>query len=498
MKYPENPATDLNSNEAIATRTRAARKAKNQEAMVNMTLNSAEQERIEAYGAFTSFALMTSASHPDRADPLTVRQALSRDDTEKWKQAMREELDALKLNDTYEPTTLAHGPKATESAPIGCKWVYKTKVNADNTIRCKARLVIKGFQQVEGVDFDETYAPVSKMSTLQLLLTLSVQHKWKVEHFDVVTAFLNPKVDQDDLFMALPEGVDWLDPELAQVCTLVRLIKALYRLKQALRLWWKEIDGFLVSCGLTHSAEDPNLYIGQDILVLLYVDDMLIVHRDQLAANLLKSKLKEKYHMTDLGIAKRFLGMEINYEEDGTITLSQSAYIDTILAQFQLTDAYEVASPMGNKDDFDHMDLHNLDCEDQTADIKTYQSMVGSLMYVALGIHPDISHSVMVLSRFSQRPLQMHLTAAKRVLRYLKTTKHLKLCYTPTAATTIGYMDSDFAGRMKDRKSVGGYMFLNGGPISWRSRSQTIVALSSLEAEYIGCSDTTREAIWLR
>jgi hypothetical protein len=124
--------------------------------------------------------------------------------------------------------------------------------------------------------------------------------------------------------------------------------------------------------------------------------------------------------------------------------------------------------------------------------------MVGSLMYAALGTCPDISYSVMVLSRFSQRPLQMHLTATKRVLRYLKTTKHLKLCYTPTAATTIGYTDSDFAGRMKDRKSVGGYMFLNRGPISWRSRSQTIVALSSLEAEYIGYSDATRETIWLR
>jgi hypothetical protein len=272
----------------------------------------------------------------------------------------------------------------------------------------------------------------------------------------VVTAFLNPKVDQDDLFMALPEGVDWLDPELAQVCTSVRLIKALYGLKQAPRLWWKDIDGFLVSCGLTHSAEDPNLYIGQGVLVLLYVDDMLIVHRDQLAANLLKSKLKEKHYMTDLEIDKRFLGMEINYEEDGAITLSQSGYIDTILARFQLTDAYEVATPMGNKDDFDHMDLHNLDWEDQTADIETCQSMVGSLMYAALGTHPDISYSVMVLSRFSQRPLQMHLTAAKRVLCYLKTTKHPKLRYTPIAATTIGYTDSDFAGRTKDRKSLEG------------------------------------------
>jgi hypothetical protein len=146
---------------------------------------------------------------------------------------MREELDALKLNHTHEPTTLAWGPKATECAPIRCKWVYKTKVNADNTIQYKARLVIKGFQQVEGVDFDETYAPLSKMSILPLLLALSAQHKWKVEHLDMVTAFLNPKGDRDDLFMALPEAVDWLDLDLTHVCTSVRLIKALNGLKQA-------------------------------------------------------------------------------------------------------------------------------------------------------------------------------------------------------------------------------------------------------------------------
>jgi hypothetical protein len=119
--------------------------------------------------------------------------------------------------------------------------------------------------------------------------------------------------------------------------------------------------------------------------------------------------------------------------------------MDTILARFQITDPFEVATAMENKDDFDHTDLHNLDCKDQTADIKTYQSMVGSLMYAALERRPDIGYSVMILSRFSQRPLQMHLTATKRVLRYLKTTKDLKLRYTPTAATTIGYTDSDFA-----------------------------------------------------
>jgi hypothetical protein len=136
---------------------------------------------------------------------------------------MREELNSLKIIQTFEPatqTSISNTAQPT-SSPIDCEWVFKTKINHDNTIRYKARLVIKGYQQTEGVDFDETYAPISKMSTLRLLLALSAQRKWKVEHLDVVTAFLNPKIDRDDIYMALPEGIDWLDPEIGTITQII-------------------------------------------------------------------------------------------------------------------------------------------------------------------------------------------------------------------------------------------------------------------------------------
>jgi hypothetical protein len=151
-----------------------------------------------------------------------------------------------------------------------------------------------------------------------------------------------------------------------------------------------------------------------------------------------------------------------------------------------------------------NVDLDNPLCEDkQVADTTLYQSMIGSLMYAALGTRPDIAFCVAVLSKYNANPLQMHLTAAKRALRYLKKTSKYELHYSSTVqqpdTSIVGFTDSDWAGSTGSRKSIGGYVFqMNKGSISWQAKSQTVVALSTLEAEYIACSDATREAIWLR
>ena len=159
-----------------------------------------------------------------------------------------------------------------------------------------------------------------------------------------------------------------------------------------------------------------------------------------------------------------------------------------------MEDATPVNSPMDP-----YVNLDNENCEDKPVDITLYLSIVGSLMFAALGTRPDISYSVTALSRYNVRPLQMHLTAAKRVLRYLKTTMGKKLHFPVDSKTTLhGLTDSDWAGRTSTRKSVGGYIFIDGGPISWQAKSQSVVALSTLEAEFIACSDATREAIWLK
>ena len=361
-------------------------------------------------------------------EPATYEAALRSSQAREWEEAMRQEWQVLLENHTFDAVQGTHTFGAdrdqvrrhTEGSgePIGCKWVYRRKINPDGSTRYKAGLVIKGYAQKEGIDYDETYAPVSKMTTVRLLLALSAQHGWNVDHMDVVTAFLNPKIDRNNIHMATPPGIEWLEPCMPDGRVLL-LRKALYGLKQAPRLWFEDINGYLQSLGFRQSAEDPNLYLQPGVLLILYVDDLLIAYDGRKGKGReIKRLLQAKYKMCDLGAAKRFLGIEkIERGEDGSISICQWAYIDTILKRFGQQDGKSAKTPLDHQ-----VDIANTDCEDKIANRKEYLSIVGSLMYAALGSRPDIAFSVTALSRYNVQTLQMHLTAAKRVLRYLKTT----------------------------------------------------------------------------
>ena len=441
-------------------------------------------------------------------------------DSDRWKQSMVEEWNSKLENKTFrafiEDTDLGPtggtnqarltplSPPAT-AKPISSKWVYKTKRNPDGSIRFKSRLVIRGFQQVEGVAYGETYAPVSKLTGFRMLIALAALHGWAVDHLDVVTAFLNPQLDRDNVYMTLPPGMEWLDSRFSPF-GVVLLLKALYGLKQAPRLWYEEINRFLLSIGLRQSSTDPNLYIGTGVLLLLYVDDIILAHTTPGGGLSVKRQLLGKYKMSDLGVARRFLGLEIHQTSAG-ISLCQEEYILKVLRRFRMESCHAALSPMDP-----NVRLNNTKCEDrQVTNHKGYLSIVGSLMYAALGTRPDLSYCVTALSRYNAAPLQMHLTAAKRALRYLKGTSNYMLHNSrgpassdiPSNIVIHGFTDSDWAGNELTRKSVGGCVFYTGalvasGVVHWQSKTQTVVALSTLEAEYIACSDAVREAIWVR
>ena len=464
-------------------------------------------------------------------DPLSYAEAMSCADAEKWKLAMLEEWQAILRNKTFQafqeqehPTEAMKtvNPNEFESLTpleipghiksIGSKWVYKTKLNPNGTTRYKVCLVIRGFQQAPGVDFGETYAPVSKLSTFRFLLALAARNGWQIDHLDVVTAFLNPEIDRETVFMTLPLGMDWVDPRFSAI-HVVRLRKALYGLRQAPLLWYKEIHQFLLSIGFSQSTVDSNLYFGKGILLLLYVDDILLIntHKNSVdTLNQIKQTLQARYRMTNLGRARRFLGIQITQSHPANgIHIDQEAYILTILKRFRMSSAKDGLSPMDP-----NVNINNNQCEDKPANTQLYLSMVGSLMYAAMGTRPDLAFYVAALSRHNQKPLQMHLTAAKRALRYLKHTATFGLYYARQSdqdnGPPIGFTDSDWAGNQATRKSTGGYIFFGSGhvtsetkasgsgAVSWQAKSQSVVALSTLEAEYIACSDATREALWLR
>ena len=198
--------------------------------------------------------------------------------------------------------------------------------------------------------------------------------------------------------------------------------------------------------------------------------------------------------MFDFGEARRFLEMTIKQTNEG-IFLSQVTYIGSMIRRLKMEKATPIYSPMDP-----HVMLDNEVCKDNPADRMLYLSIVGSLMFAAFGTRPDIAFSFTALSRYNVQPLQMHLTAAKRVIRYLAATKAKGLFYPVTSSERHldSYTDSDWAGRTLTRKSVGEYIFTDGGPISCQAKSQSVIALSTLEAEYMAASDTTQEAIWLR
>jgi len=227
----------------------------------------------------------------------------------------------------------------------------------------------------------------------------------------------------------------------------------------------------------------------------------------------IKQLLQKKYKICDLGAVKRFLGIEIERTEDGGYSICQRGCINTIIRRFGLMDAKLAKSSLDPQ-----TDLTYTCCEDKMANRKEYLSMVGSLMYAALGSRPDIAFSVTALSRYNVQPLEIHATEAKRVLRYLKSTSEFQIHYRRLPShiqshdmpiNIIGYTDSDWAENLTTRKSVGGCVFglryinvseelVMSGLIYWQAKSQSVMALSTLEAEYIACSHATWESLWLK
>jgi hypothetical protein len=255
---------------------------------------------------------------------------------------MEEESTSILLNNTFSALN-SREARQLQVKPIGSKWVYKTKHNPDGSTRYKARLAIKRYEQT---DFGETYAPVGKLTTFRYLISLIGKYGtgWNIDDLDVVTAFLNPEIDDDDIYMTLPEG--W--PEGSNAPRIVvRLRKDLYGLNQAPRLWHDDINAFLLSLGFTQSLADPNLYVlNDDIMILLYVDDMSMSYPKAAAKAAIKVKRKpsEKYKIMNLGPAHQLLGIEIH--RDGTgVSLGQQAYSTTILRRFGMEHTYGVSTP---------------------------------------------------------------------------------------------------------------------------------------------------------
>ena len=419
-------------------------------------------------------------------EPQTFKEAMSTPEAPSWKEAINSEIDSIMQNHTWELVDLPKGSK-----PLGCKWIFKRKLKTDGTVdKYKARLVAKGFHQKEGVDYFDTYAPVTRITSIRLLVAFAALRGLEIHQMDVKTAFLNGELEEE-IYMKQPEGFIAVGNE-HKVC---RLVKSLYGLKQAPKQWHKRFDDVMIANGFKINECDKCVYGKHTpsgyVIICLYVDDMLIMGSNNKMINDTKKILTTRFEMKDLGLADVILGIKISRTSDGII-LSQSHYVEKLLDKFNNGDTNVAKSPVD-------LTLHLVKNNNAPVAQLEYSRVIGSLLYLTNCTRPDIAQCVNRLSRYTSNPGANHWKAIVRVLRYLRYTQNFGLHYGRYPAVIEGYSDANWISDTNDSKSTSGYVFtLGGGAIAWKSSKQTCIARSTMESEFIALDKTAEEAEWLR
>ena len=418
----------------------------------------------------------------DFKEPTSYEEAVSHPS---WQDAMSKELQALEDTKTWSIVSLPPDKK-----PIACKWVYRIKYKADGNIeRLKARLVVKGFTQKEGVDFTETFSPVVKMTTIRVLMAIAVKKGWHLHQLDVNNAFLHGDL-HEEIYMQLPLGVHSNLPRA--VC---RLQKSLYGLKQASRQWYEKLSTVLLQRGYTHSGNDYSLFCKKEketlVFLAVYVDDILLTGNNEAEISNLKAFLDSTFKIKDLGHAHYFLGLEVLQSDHGFL-LTQRKFTQELLQEFDCTTVPTVVCPL------DYSIKLKTDQGKLLQNPTLYRRLIGKLNFLT-HTRPDIAFAVQHLSQFLQHPRQPHMKAGLHVLQYLKNEPALGILLnnSPTF-DLLAYCDADWAACAHTRRSVSGFVvFLGNTLISWKSKKQATISLSSAEAEYRSLRRLTAELSWL-
>ncbi|GJW59111.1 putative ribonuclease H-like domain-containing protein [Tanacetum coccineum] len=401
-------------------------------------------------------------------EPKKISEAL---EDESWVDAMQEELLQFKIQKVWILVDLPFGKKA-----IGTKWVYRNKKDERGVVvRNKARLVAQGHRQEEGIDYDEVFAPVARIEAIRIFLAFASYMGFIVYQMDVKSAFLYGKIDEE-VYVSQPPG--FLDPKYPQ--KVYKVVKALYGLHQAPRAWYATLSTFLLKNGYRRGTIDKTLFIKKDkhdiILVQVYVDDIIFGSTKKSWCDEFEALMKSRFQMSSMGELTFFLGLQVKQKEDG-IFISQDKYVAEILKKFDFANVKTASTPIETQKPLVK------DEEASDVDVHLYRSMIGSLMYLTAS-RPDIMFAVCACSRFQVTPKSSHLSAVKRIFRYLKGKPTLSLWYPRESSFDLeSYSDSDYDRANLDRKSTtGGCQFLGRRLISWQCKKQTIMATSTTEA----------------
>lgn len=430
-------------------------------------------------------------------EPPTYEKAIRSPHAQHWQDAMTAELKAMEDMQVWEVV-----PKPDNVNVVSSKWVYKLKRDANGEIsRYKARLVARGFTQVHGTDYSDTYAPVTRLETIRLLFALAVEKDWEIRQIDVKTAYLNGNLDEE-IFMGPPKGYTVPKGHV------LRLKKALYGLKQAGRQWYRRLREAVSKFDLKPLANDPHTYVTHKVvdgvrrtLILpVYVDDLLPVG-DKVLCDEFERWIPNYFDVTIAGDVSLFLGIRVlrsRTADPPFLSLDQHTFAEEIVSRFGSDGGQHMVTPLSSQEK-----LTKFDGEATRETIHTYQRVIGSLMYLMLGTRPDLAYAVGKLSRFSSNPSPDHVEALARVVSYVRGTTRACLKFDRVGNGNIvaptGFTDSDWAADQSDSLSTGAYVFfLCDAAFSWYSKKQGHVSNSTADAEYTALFRGGEQAFWLR
>lgn len=411
-----------------------------------------------------------------------------------WNKAVNSEMESLNKNNVWSlvDDKLSHGKEILTS-----RWIFKLKDNGKH----KARLVVRGCQQKKDtLDFKDVYSPVVDTTSLRMLFALAAQENLALQTFDVKTAFLYGDL-KEEVYMTIPEGYP---EEKGKIC---KLEKALYGLRQAPHCWNKTLTNFLKKEGLYQMKTDQCIFRNEKGTMYLgiHVDDGVVLGNEQSEIKKLLKKLEENFEMMVNENPSHYLGMEIK-RTDRALTITQTKYANEVVKRFGMENSKAVGTPIV-KTGADSVINETVFKEPRFK----YLEAIGSLLYLSCKTRPDLAYAVNQESRAQCDPSIQDVLNVKRTLRYINGTKNLGITYFNRCEDTKvielkAYCDSDYAGDpcgsevdVIQRKSTSGYVIMYaGGPISWCSRKQSVVALSTTEAEYIAATECCKEIKFLK
>ena len=426
--------------------------------------------------------------------PLTYHEAISGPDAKHWLKAIEDELACLRRRGTWKAVSVASLPRGAKC--IKTKWVFKVKRDAEGRItRYKARLVVCGYAQKFGRDFDETYAPVASSVSIRSLFALASAQELQLSQHDIDLAFLYGVLPEHQrVYLHKPEGVELPEGQC------LMLLLALYGLKQAPRLFNLHLKGVLAKIGYTQSLSDPCVYHmrrGSDFSVIaVVVDDILHAASSSSIIDKFATSMSSVYSLKNLGVPSLMVGIHVTATAR-SIKLNQSHYIRQIADTFRQLDAAPVDTPASQHGCLGDSPNHDSELLDTTS--FPYMSLVGSLLWCTI-TRPDISTAVSRACRHSKSPTLAHWRAAIRILRYLLSTSDFSITYPihRRPVTVYAYADAAYGNEPGKRSRHGHAVFLSDCIVSWLTKATNAVCLSTAESEFVAATEAAKDVVWLR